>query len=185
MMSPTLDFHTGQLQGSPLVTKDVRLRDLNHVFLHESARLEMDPETMVYQVQVFQAISEETEGGLFWGTTTVHPGMVGDEYFMTRGHYHTKLNRSEFYLTLRGEGALLLMSADRQVRSEPMHAGTLHYIPGETAHRVANTGAEQLIFTACWPSDAGHDYESIARDGFSACMRQSMGRPVLIRDPQS
>lgn len=167
------------------MTRDVRLRDLNGLFLHESARREMDLETMVYQVQVFQATSEETEGGLLWGTTAVQPGMVGDEYFMTRGHYHEKLNRSEFYLTLRGEGALLLMSPDRQVRSEPMHVGTLHYIPGETAHRVANTGAEQLIFTACWPSDAGHDYESVARDGFAARMRQSMGRPVLMRDTQS
>jgi glucose-6-phosphate isomerase len=183
-MSPTLDFHSGQLHGSPLVTKDVRLRDLNQIFLHESAWLQMDPETMVYQVQVFQTISEETEGGLFWGTTAVQPGMVGDEYFMTRGHYHAKLNRSEFYLTLRGEGALLLMSADRQVRSEPMRAGTLHYIPGETAHRVANIGAEQLIFTACWPSDAGHDYERIARDGFAVRMRQIMGKPELIRDSQ-
>ena len=90
------------------MTRDVRLRDLNGLFLHEAARREMDLETMVYQVQVFQASSEETEGGLLWGTTAVHPGMVGDEYFMTRGHHHAKLNRSEFYLTLRGEGALLL-----------------------------------------------------------------------------
>jgi glucose-6-phosphate isomerase, archaeal len=181
-MSPTLDFHTGQLQGSPLVTKDVRLGDLNHIFLHESARLEMNPETMVYQVHVFQAISEETEGGLFWGTTVIQPGTVGDEYFMTRGHYHAKLDRSEFYLTLRGEGALLLMSRDRQVRSEPMRAGTLHYIPGGIAHRAANTGAEELIFTACWPSDAGHDYESIARNGFAARMRQITGNPTLISE---
>jgi glucose-6-phosphate isomerase len=184
-MSLTLDFHTGHLQGASLLTKDVRLRDLTHIFLHESARLKMDSETLVYQVQVFQAVSEGTEGGLFWGTTTIQPGMVGDEYFMTRGHCHAKLNRSEFYLTLRGEGALLLMSGDRQVRSEPMCAGTLHNIPGETAHRVANTGVEELIFTACWPSDAGHDYESIARNGFTARMRLVTGKPMLIEEPKS
>jgi glucose-6-phosphate isomerase len=111
--------------------------------------------------------------------------MVGDEYFMTRGHYHARLNRSEFYLTLRGEGALLLMSTDRQVRSEPMYARTLHYIPSETAHRVVNTGSEELIFTACWPSDAGHDYESIAHNGFSARMRRFTGKPMLIEESKS
>lgn len=184
-MSLTLNFHSGQLDGALLVTKDVRLRDLNHIFLHKSDLRKMNPETMVYQLQIFQAVSEETEGGLFWGTTAVQPGMVGDEYFMTRGHYHAKLNRGEFYLTLRGEGALLLMSEDRQVRSEPMHAGTLHYIPGKTAHRVANTGAEELIFTACWPSDAGHNYEGIAREGFAARIRQIAGKPILIRDSKS
>jgi glucose-6-phosphate isomerase len=184
-MSLTLDLQTGQLQGAPLTTKDVRLRDLNHIFLHELELLKMDPETPVYQVQVFQAVCEETEGGLFWGTTSVQPGMVGDEYFMTRGHQHAKLNRSEFYLTLCGEGALLLMSKDRQVRSESMHPGTLHYIPSETAHRVANTGSEELIFTACWPSDAGHDYESIAHNGFTSRMRNVAGKPRLIRESNS
>lgn len=182
MMALTLDLQGGELHGAPLATKDVRLRDLKQAFLDESARLKMNPETIVYELQIFQAVPERTEGGLFWGTTKLRPGLVGDEYFMTRGHRHAQSNRSEFYLTLRGEGVLLLMSGDRQLRSEPMHAGTLHYIPSETAHRVANTGAEELVFTACWPSDAGHDYESVVRSGFAARIRQIKGKPTLIRE---
>ena len=33
---------------------------------------------------------------------------------------------------------------------------------GGVAHRVANTGNSVLSFAACWPSDAGHNYEEIA-----------------------
>jgi Glucose-6-phosphate isomerase (GPI) len=52
---------------------------------------------------------QETEGGLFWGNTTLYPGSLGDEYFMTKGHFHRTRNRGEFYVTRKGEGALLLM----------------------------------------------------------------------------
>ena len=48
-----------------------------------------------------------------------------------------------------------------------MKPGSVHYIPGNVAHRVANTGNEPLIFLASWPSDAGHDYARIRETGFS------------------
>ena len=34
------------------------------------------------------------------------------------------------------------------------------------AHRVANIGYSVLSFAACWPSDAGHDYQVILENGF-------------------
>jgi hypothetical protein len=33
--------------------------------------------------------------------------------------------------------------------------------------RLVNIGDSQLAVGACWPSDAGHDYASIDRAGFS------------------
>ena len=33
---------------------------------------------------------------------------------------------------------------------------------------VTNIGDETLCFGACWPADAGHDYQTIAQHGFSA-----------------
>ncbi|MCX6621416.1 MAG: glucose-6-phosphate isomerase, partial [Acidobacteria bacterium] len=64
---------------------------------------------------------------------------------------------------------------------EPMTPGSLHYVPGHVAHRVANTGSERLVFTACWPSDAGTDYTPIREHGFSARLRAIGGRPELVK----
>lgn len=60
-----------------------------------------------------------------------------------------------------------MMDMDRNVWAERMFPGSLHYIPGKVAHRVANIGYQKLVFSACWPSDAGHDYDTIAKDGFA------------------
>src|SRR6185437_15999218 len=38
------------------------------------------------------------------GTTFIEPGCVGDEYFMTKGHFHAKRNRGEYYVTAAGSG---------------------------------------------------------------------------------
>jgi len=50
------------------------------------------------------------------------------------------------------------------------------------AHRVANTGELVLTFLACWPSDAGHDYERIVAEGFCARLRKVRGSPTLVED---
>jgi len=99
---------------------------------------------------------------------------------MTKGHFHKLRNRAEYYATFRGEGALLLMEEGGATRYERMSPGSTHYIPGHSAHRVANTGSTPLVFAACWPSDAGYDYETIEREGFSARMLERNGEPVLV-----
>ncbi len=144
----------------------------------------MDPKTLVYSVEWAQPTPPDTEGGLFWGATVIEPGRVGDEYFMTRGHFHAKRDRGEYYTTAHGTGLLLLMNEDRSGRSEQMAPGSLHYVPGHTAHRVVNTGEVPLIFWACWPSDAGHDYRTIQRDGFSHRVVAAAGSPRLIPSMQ-
>ena len=42
---------------------------------------------------------------------------------------------------------------------EDMTPGSLHYVAGEVVHRIVNTGDVPIRVIACWPSDAGHDYE--------------------------
>jgi glucose-6-phosphate isomerase len=112
--------------------------------------------------------------------TEIQAGQVGDEYFMTHGHFHAKRDRAEYYGTIQGSGSLILMNEKRETRAEEMTLGSLHYIPGRTAHRVANTGTEPLSFWACWPSDAGHDYATIDSYGFGARMINLDGRPTLV-----
>ena len=40
----------------------------------------------------------ETGGDLKFGTSIVFPGKVGDEYFMTKGHFHTLLDLSLIHI---------------------------------------------------------------------------------------
>ena len=105
---------------------------------------------------------------------------VGQEYFMTKGHFHSNSDRAEFYWGVEGEGFLILMDERRNVWAERMFPGSLHYIPGKVAHRVANTGYQKLVFSACWPSDAGHDYATIADAGFARRLVDVNGVPTLV-----
>jgi glucose-6-phosphate isomerase len=99
---------------------------------------------------------------------------------MTKGHSHVFENRAEFYWCIEGEGMILFMDKDRNVWAEKMFAGSLHYIKGLTAHRAVNTGESVLSFGACWPSDAGHNYELIAKNGFSKRLMKVNGEPQLV-----
>lgn len=161
-----IDFPSAIMHGSSTLHSVKRLKDLAGVFQDQAAWQAMDDETLIYSVQWEEPIPHGTEGGLFWGTTTIEPGCVGDEYFMTRGHFHSRRNRGEYYCTVQGVGRLVLMEEDGSTRTENMSPGSLHYIPGYTAHRVANIGDTSLSFWACWPSDAGHDYDAIAAHPF-------------------
>src|ERR1019366_7111711 len=161
-----IDFATGALSGAGIQEVVRTLGQLEGLFRDAGAWRSLDPQTLVYRVQAFQPIPDGQPGGLFWGSTFIEPGLVGDEYFMTKGHFHALRDRAEYYVTARGEGALILMDENWRTRFEPMRAGSVHYIPARAAHRVANTGSGILSFFACWPSDAGHDYQSIGGGGF-------------------
>lgn len=176
---PSVDWATGRFHEGQVKRTVKRLRDLEGIFEDTAAWRAMDGDTVVYSVEWEERVQEGTEAGLFWGSTVVEPGQVGEEFFMTRGHFHAKRNRGEYYTTVQGSGILLLMDEARCSRVEEMAPGSLHYIPGFTAHRAVNTGNTPLIFWACWPSDAGHDYETIAEHGFSQRVLARNGLPVL------
>jgi len=178
-----MDWLKGHLQSDSHVHETVKtLGQLNGIFANEGAWREMDPNTVVYRVQAWCPVPEGTEGALYWGTTVVEPGQVGSEYFMTHGHFHVKRDRTEYYGTTEGEGALILMDEAGKTWMERMSAGSLHFIPPNTAHRVANVGRVPLRFVACWPSDAGHDYEFIRQHGFCARLLCVKGEPTLVRN---
>jgi glucose-6-phosphate isomerase len=157
------------------------LGQLADVFADRNALRAMDANTVVYRVQVWHPVPEGTEGGLFWGVTVIEAGLVGSEYFMTHGHFHLKRDRSEYYATLEGDGALIMMDERRKTWMEPMTFGSVHFIPPQTAHRVANIGKSPLRFMACWPSDAGHDYEIIRNQGFGSRLLCINDRATLVR----
>ena len=178
----SVNFGSGILSGANILESARTLGDLEGIFRDAAAYRAMNQSKVVYRIQAFLPVPEGLEGGLFWGTTFIEPGCVGDEYFMTKGHFHAKRNRGEYYVTAAGSGALILMTEDRVTRVQFMTPGSAHYIPGHTAHRVANIGDTTLSFLACWPSDAGHDYRTIAERGFSARLRRVNGKPELVEE---
>ncbi len=181
--SVSIDLASGLMSGRKVEETVRTLADLTGVFADEQARRSMPQEQPVYRVQSYEPVEEGTEGGLFWGVTFLNPGRVGDEYFMTKGHFHAIRNRAEYYITVNGSGALILMEENRTTWVEWMTPGTVHYISGNTAHRVANTGSTTLSFLACWPSDAGHDYQTIAQHGFGGRVLCVHDAPSLVRQP--
>ena len=174
-----VDWADGKLQVPGLRSSEKKLGQLKGIFENEQAWRQLDPETIVYQVWWWEPVPSGTEGGLFWGTTEIQPGRVGNEYFMTRGHRHVVRNRAEFYGTVAGSGKLLLKDSAGHTWFEDMTPGSLHYVPGEVSHRVVNTGDIPLRFIACWPSDAGHDYEIAGGRGFGARITEQQGVAVF------
>lgn len=175
-----LDLNSFAMKGQPIINQIKLLKDIAGIFLDQEAVVKAKPEATAYSVQSWLPVPEGTPGGLFFGVSTIYPGKVGNEYFMTKGHFHSQSDRAEFYWGVQGKGMLILMDRDRNTWAEEVYPGSLHYIGGEIAHRLANTGNEKLVVGACWPSDAGHDYEVIAKNGFSARMLEVDGEPKLI-----
>ena len=175
-----VDFKNGDIKGQSVINSVKYLKDLPNIFEDNQAFLSLNKNKIIYQVQAILPIEDGLEGGLFYGKTIIEPGTVGNEYFMTKGHFHQKADRAEFYWGIQGEGILLLMDENRKAWAEKMYPGSLHYIGGHVAHRTINTGDEPLTFGACWPSDAGHNYQEIIKNGFSARLKQVNGRAQLV-----
>jgi glucose-6-phosphate isomerase, archaeal len=162
-----VDLKNGLMSGR--VVQEVRrtLSDLTGTFADPAALARLPGDRLAYRVQMWAPVAEGTEGGLVYGVTIIEPGDVGGECFMTKGHFHARREAAEFYWTYEGQGLLLMMDEGRHCRVEQMAPGSLHYIPGGMAHRTVNVGDAALSFGSCWPATAGHDYATIAHDGFS------------------
>ena len=121
----------------------------------------VDLSKVIYEVEYHDnGLKEGTSGGLFWGISHIYPGTVGDEFHMTKGHIHQKRETGEYYWGLQGEGLLLLVFEDGSYELENVAEGSLHYIPGNTSHRLINSGTKKLSVGACWLTESGHDYKA-------------------------
>lgn len=171
-----------ELSGKPVINQLRKLKDIAPIFKDQEALKSMSSEMLCYTVQLYFPVPQGTPGALGFGNTFIYPGKVGNEYIMTKGHFHAKGESSEYYWGVQGKGMLIMMDRERNTWAEEMYPGSLHYIGDNIAHRVANTGDTILIFGASWTSDAGHDYETIARKGFSARLLEINSEPVLVSE---
>lgn len=157
-----------------------RASDLRGVFADGAALEELiragDP--VVYET--YEPPIPNPRGHLVYGLTVLYPGRVGDEYFMTRGHYHFQRLTAEVYVPLRGEGYLLLQDEAGHARAEALLPGSVMYVPPGWAHRSVNTGDGPLVFLYVYPADAGHDYETISRVGFRIRVLATDAGPQVV-----
>src|ERR1700733_6124920 len=152
-MNPAFAFvhwADGALQGPGVQRSEKKLGQLTGIFRDQKAWQQLDPETIVYRVWWWEPVPSGTEGGLFWGLTEIQPGKV------------------------------VLMKQTGHTWSEDMTPGSLHYVAGGVAHRIVNTGDVPIRVIACWPSDAGHDYDVADGRGFGGRVVEERGVPVLV-----
>src|SRR5690606_6523045 len=116
-----------------------RLDDMRGMYLDEASG-----DRVVYDVYNLEVPA--TNANILQCTTVIHAGKVGNEYHMTKGHFHTIRDRAETYVGLRGRGALVLATEDGRHEVQWMQPGSVHYIPGYWAHRTVNVGDEPFVF---------------------------------------
>lgn len=167
-----LAWVTGALSHGPLLRKATRLGDLTGIYADRDA-IQQAPDQPAYDVEMFD--TPGGEGELYVGVTHLYSGKVGNEYFMTRGHFHQRREQGEVYFGLKGEGLLLLQNERGKAWTERVFVGSVHIIPGRTAHRLINIGSQTLCALAVWPGIAGHDYTSLPR-GFALRVVEEEGQ---------
>ncbi|MGD0896757.1 MAG: glucose-6-phosphate isomerase family protein [Thermoguttaceae bacterium] len=116
--------------------------------------------------ETFESPVPEEYGQVKFCVSKLHPGVVGEECFMTKGHYHARIETGEIYLCLRGRGGMMMKTADGQCRCEELAPGRMVYVPPYWAHRSINTGDGPLVSLCIYPGDAGHNYGDIRTQGF-------------------
>jgi glucose-6-phosphate isomerase len=173
------DPATGEIAGQP--TSHRHLSDLRGSFYdtaaYESAMQVGNP--LVYTLASVEL--GNSDGDLHYGLARIMPGRVGDEYYLTKGHFHAWRNAAEFYLGLSGEGMMLLEEEfSGESQSVPLRPYQTVYVPGRTAHRTINVGSVPLTYLGVYPAKAGHDYGTIAQRNFRKVLVERDGKPVLL-----
>ncbi len=125
----------------------------------------------------------ERAGDLAFGTTILYPGKVGDEYYMTKGHFHTVLDTAEVYYTLDGEGYMVMENPEGDTKEIPLRKGEAMYVPRRYAHRTVNTGDKPLVMFYTFDADAGHDYGTIETKGYHKLIVEKDGKPSVADNP--
>jgi len=162
-----------------------RLSSMKGQFLDEQAYSAMLAQGDPLLYEVYYVERPEIAGELITGLSIVHAGKVGDEYFMTKGHFHAVLETAEIYYTLRGEGLMLMESPEGDWAAEELRPGRVLYIPPRWAHRSINTASQQdLVTFFVYPGHAGHDYGTIEQRGFRKLVIEHDGRPSICDNPR-
>jgi len=178
-----LDIKTGMFEPCVEISRR-KVSDLAMMFADQEAvqQLIAQGDPVVYDIRYHPFQTSTSDMAL--GVSTIYPGKVGDEYHMTKGHFHVRMDQPEIYFCVRGTGFLLMESKEGDFQVAEWRPGTITHIPPQYAHRVVNTGPEPLIWVASYHLAAGHDYEPIIARGFAKIVVEKDGQPVFLPNPR-
>lgn len=180
----TIDFDPETGLSKTVETGKRYLSQMNGMFSDKAAFEEMlkNGDPMIYEFHSLPM--PETSGDLAFGCSILNPGKVGDEYFFTKGHFHTILETGEVYYCLKGHGYMLLENPEGDWSAQELNAGKAVYVPKCYAHRSINVSDdEQLVTFFVFRADAGHDYGTIETKGYRKLMVERDGVPTIIDNP--
>lgn len=140
-----------------------RMSDLAGLFAAEEMRADAALANNPLVYTVVSSPVPEIARELPQSITTIQPGTLGGEFYMTKGHQHPDA-QGEIYLGLGGVGGLLMFDGER-AKWIDMAVGVIGYIPPGWAHRSVNTGTVPYRFLAVYPGSAGHDYGWVLEHG--------------------
>jgi glucose-6-phosphate isomerase len=173
------DMENGLADKKPIQR---RLSDMKDMYYDSEAVEDLINENpLIYEY--YDLGAPEHEGDLAFGTSIVYPGKVGNEYFMTKGHFHSILDTAEVYFCLRGKGCMMMESPEGDWDVQELTPGKALYVPKRYAHRSINIGNEPLITFFAFRADAGHDYGTIESKGFRKLIVETDGKMEIINNP--
>ncbi len=177
------DLKTG-LSKSGAESSKRNVSSMRGMYADEAATEEMikNGDPLVYEF--YEMGAPEKDSDLAFGASITYPGKVGNEYFMTKGHFHTVLETAEVYYCLSGEGYMLLESPEGDWSAQPLKAGMMVYVPPRYAHRSINTGSVPLVTFFCFRGDAGHDYGTIETKGYRKLLVEKDGKVEIVDNPK-
>ena len=161
------------------------LSAMERMYLNNKKLKEMIRNEDILVYEFYELGIPKNSGELAYGTTILYPGKVGNEYFMTKGHFHSKIDTAEIYYCIKGHGYLLMENPEGDVEIQEMSHGISVYVPPRFAHRSVNiSDSEPLIMFFVFRADAGHDYKTIETKGFRKVLIEKSGKPELIDNPK-
>jgi glucose-6-phosphate isomerase len=169
------------LSGSKVSCYRKYMKDMRQVYVSSDG---VEDDELLYTVYNDMRTDHTDGGAMNLGLTVMEPVLINGECNMTRGHFHQIKSCDEFYMGVAGNGLLMYMDRDGKTWAEKVYPGSLHYINGQYAHRLVNTGKERFKVLCCWPAVSGHDYASIEEKGFGARVFVRDGR-MVIEDKKS
>jgi len=102
-----------------------RLSDMPAFFQdQEAVQALLADDPVLYRVYVAEQPNDAE--GWYTATSVIEPGRVGDEYYMTKGHFHIQDDAPEVYLTLSGQGILVMQTRTDEATVHPMRPGTIN-----------------------------------------------------------
>jgi glucose-6-phosphate isomerase len=162
-----------------------RLSSMKGQFVDQQAyaRLLAKEDGILYEVYEFNR--PQKVGELLCGISVVHPGKVGDEYYMTKGHFHAVRETAEVYYCLKGRGVMVMETPEGDWSVEELRPGKVLYVPPCWAHRSVNTGSQEDLATFfVYPGHAGHDYGTIEQHGFRKLVIEANGQFQIVDNPR-